>query len=118
MHAQGRPQCVWAGAVRACRFSRPDWEVAMTNALRASVVTRFAFLVVAPCALAWPVAAPAQTAEKLIPLTVELGDVSLTKLPFIMAADNGIYERNGLQVSQFTTPSAAEAVRGSGVVVP
>jgi NitT/TauT family transport system substrate-binding protein len=51
-------------------------------------------------------------------LTVELGDVSLTKLPFIVAADTGIYERNGLTVSQFITPSAAEAVKRSGVEVP
>ncbi|HLH98890.1 MAG TPA: ABC transporter substrate-binding protein [Xanthobacteraceae bacterium] len=54
----------------------------------------------------------------LTPLTVELGDVSLTKLPFIMAADNGIYEKNGLKVSQYITPGAAQAVRGSGVIVP
>ncbi len=44
--------------------------------------------------------------------------MSLTKLPFIVAADNGIYERNGLKVDQFITPSAAAAVRGSGVIVP
>ena len=53
--------------------------------------------------------------DKPIPVTVELGDVSLTKLPFIVAADDGIYERNGLKVDQFITPSAAEAVRGIGV---
>ncbi|HWG03920.1 MAG TPA: hypothetical protein VG271_02805, partial [Beijerinckiaceae bacterium] len=56
--------------------------------------------------------------DAAIPITVELGDVSLTKLPFIVAADNGIYERNGLKVDQFITPSAAAAVRGSGVIVP
>lgn len=56
--------------------------------------------------------------ENLVALTVELGDVSLTKLPFIMAADNHIYERNGLKVSQYITPGAAAAVRGSGVIVP
>jgi NitT/TauT family transport system substrate-binding protein len=60
----------------------------------------------------------AHAQDKLIPITVELGDVSLTKLPFIMAADAGIYERNGLKVSQFITPGAAAAVRGSGVNVP
>src|SRR5437016_3961150 len=32
----------------------------------------------------------------VLPLTVELGDVSLTKLPFVMAAETGIYRRNGL----------------------
>jgi NitT/TauT family transport system substrate-binding protein len=60
----------------------------------------------------------AETQGPLLPVSVELGDVSLTKLPFIMAADNGIYERNGLAVDQFITPTAAAAVREAGVVVP
>jgi NitT/TauT family transport system substrate-binding protein len=92
----------------------------MTSALPSGCVNRFCLLALATCALAWPDAASAQekAADKLIPLTVELGDVSLTKLPFIMAADHGIYEKNGLKVSQFITPGAAAAVRGSGVIVP
>ena len=53
-----------------------------------------------------------------LPITVELGDVSLTKLPIIIAADNGIFERNGLKVDMFITPRAAEAVRSAGVIVP
>ncbi|HWG03481.1 MAG TPA: ABC transporter substrate-binding protein, partial [Beijerinckiaceae bacterium] len=53
-----------------------------------------------------------------LPVTVELGDVSLTKLPIIIAADNGIFERNGLKVDMFITPRAAEAVRSAGVIVP
>src|SRR3954464_10026458 len=63
-----------------------------------------------------PATAPAQS--KPASITVQLGDVLLAKLPFIVAADTGIYERNGLAVSQFITPSAAEAVKQSGVVVP
>ena len=51
-------------------------------------------------------------------ITVELGDVSLTKLPFIMAADYGIYERNALKVRQYITPSAAKAVEARGMKVP
>jgi hypothetical protein len=51
--------------------------------------------------------------DKLLPLTVELGDVSLTKLPFVMAAEAGIYQRNGLAVKQFITPNAAELIRKS-----
>jgi ABC-type nitrate/sulfonate/bicarbonate transport system substrate-binding protein len=91
----------------------------MTNALPVSTLKRSAALALAACALAWPPAAGAQEkTDKLTPVTVELGDVSLTKLPFIMAADNGIYARNGLNVSQFITPGAAQAVRGSGVIVP
>jgi ABC-type nitrate/sulfonate/bicarbonate transport system substrate-binding protein len=60
----------------------------------------------------------AQAEDQLLPVTVELGDVSLTKVPFIVAADTGIYERNGLKVEQFITPAAAAAVREAGVIVP
>ena len=70
------------------------------------------------CACAIIAAGPARAQDQPIAVTVELGDVSLTKLPFIVAADSGIYERNGLTVDQFITPSAAAAVRGSGVIVP
>jgi NitT/TauT family transport system substrate-binding protein len=92
----------------------------MKNDLPAGAANRLAALAFAACALAVPASAGAQEkpADKLVPVTVELGDVSLTKLPFIMAADNGIYEKNGLKVSQFITPGAAQAVRGSGVTVP
>ncbi len=92
----------------------------MTHVVHISTLKRFAFPVLAAGALTGldPARAQEKAADKLLPVTVELGDVSLTKLPFIMAADNGIYERNGLKVDQFITPSAAEAVRGSGVIVP
>jgi NitT/TauT family transport system substrate-binding protein len=57
--------------------------------------------------------------DRLLPVSVELGDVSLTKLPFVMAAEAGIYRRNGIEVRQYITPSAAEAIRrSSGVIVP
>jgi NitT/TauT family transport system substrate-binding protein len=49
---------------------------------------------------------------------VALGDVSLNKVPFLIAADSGIYARNGLDVHQFITPAAAEVARHSGVIVP
>ena len=42
----------------------------------------------------------ARAQEQLLPVTVELGDVSLTKLPFVMAAEAGIYQRNGLYPMQ------------------
>ncbi len=58
------------------------------------------------------------TTPVLIPLEVRLGDVSLTKLIFLVAYDAGIYTKNGLAVQQFITPRAAEVVRRSGVVVP
>ena len=54
---------------------------------------------------------PVQSAERTISLDVALGDVSLNKVPFLIAADAGIYARNGLDVHQFITPAAAEVAR-------
>src|SRR5215470_13002531 len=63
-------------------------------------------------------AAPCAQAQ-LLPISIELGDVSLTKLPFVMAAEAGIYRRNGLDAKQYITPRAAELIRqSSGLVVP
>ena len=53
-----------------------------------------------------------------VPLEVALGDVSINKVPFLIAADAGLYAKNGLDVEQFITPFAADAIRRSGVVVP
>lgn len=60
----------------------------------------------------------ARAAGAPIPLDVALGDVSLNKVPFLIAADAGIYARNGLDVHQFITPAAADVARHSGVIVP
>lgn len=62
--------------------------------------------------------APAQAAEMLARVDVALGDVSINKVPFLIAADNGIYAKYGLEVHQYITPEAAAAVRASGVDVP
>jgi NitT/TauT family transport system substrate-binding protein len=69
-------------------------------------------------ALSCAAAQPALGADRLTPLDVALGDVSLNKVSFLIAADAGIYARNGLGVHQFITPGAAEVARNSGVVVP
>ncbi len=66
--------------------------------------------------LLWSISAYA--ADGLISVDVALGDVSINKVPFLMAADNGIYKQNGLDVHQFITPNAAEVARNSGVNVP
>ena len=71
-------------------------------------------LLIASC-VAWSVAA-GQPAP--IHVRVSLGDVSLNKVPFLIADDAGIYRKNGLEVEQLITPSAAEVVRRSGVNVP
>ena len=56
--------------------------------------------------------------EQLIKLRVGLGDVSLNKLPFIAAYEAGIYKKNGLDVEQFITQSAADVARRTGIIVP
>ncbi len=47
-----------------------------------------------------------------------LGDVSMNKLPFIMAFEEGVYAQNGLKVTPKFTPGAVDIIRGSGVEVP
>ena len=51
-------------------------------------------------------------------VSVALGDVSLQKVPFLIAADAGIYAKNGLEVHQFITPNAAKVAQSRGIVVP
>jgi len=55
----------------------------------------------------------ASAQEQPIKLRVGLGDVSLNKLPFVTAYEEGIYKKNGLEVEQFVTPSAADVARRS-----
>lgn len=66
-------------------------------------------------ALAFALAASATAQDRV---TVALGDVSLNKVAFLVAADNGIYEKYDLDVHQFITQSAANRISRSGVNVP
>src|SRR5688572_13708306 len=61
---------------------------------------------------------PAAAADPLVALEVDLGDISLNKVAYLIAGDNGIYAKNGLEVRQYITPAAAETARRSGVIVP
>jgi ABC-type nitrate/sulfonate/bicarbonate transport system substrate-binding protein len=63
-------------------------------------------------------AAPPTSPETPISVDVSLGDVSNNKVPFLVAADAGLYQKHGLEVHQFITPGAADDARNSGVVVP
>jgi ABC-type nitrate/sulfonate/bicarbonate transport system substrate-binding protein len=51
-------------------------------------------------------------------LKLLLGDVSLNKLPFVMAYEEGLYKKNGLNVRPMFARGAVEIIRGSGVTVP
>ena len=60
---------------------------------------------------------PALAQQQQIPLEVGLGPVSIHRVPFIIAFEEGIYERNGLDVVQFIPPGAAASARRDGVTV-
>jgi ABC-type nitrate/sulfonate/bicarbonate transport system substrate-binding protein len=62
--------------------------------------------------------AAALDAAKSPVIELLLGDVSMNKLPFVMALDAGIYERNGLNVTPKFSRGAVEIIRKSGVDVP
>jgi NitT/TauT family transport system substrate-binding protein len=81
-------------------------------------VSRLVSRLVMGVAVAWLGVSAPKAAEKLVPLDVALGDVSLNKVSFLIAADTGIYARNGLDVHQFITPGAAAVARNSGIAVP
>src|ERR1043165_3390976 len=81
----------------------------MTHWTRRSLLLGLAALGAAP---------PALAADQLTSLDVALGDVSLNRVSFLIAADAGIFRKNGLDVHQFITPGAAQVARNSGVVVP
>ncbi len=58
------------------------------------MVSRFAFVVglaAIPASLA-----PARAQTPGIPLTVSVSDISASKVPYLVAAEAGIYARNGL----------------------
>jgi NitT/TauT family transport system substrate-binding protein len=55
---------------------------------------------------------------QLTSVDVSLGDVSINKVPQLVAADQGIYAKYGLDVHQTISAGAARAAAGSGVIVP
>jgi ABC-type nitrate/sulfonate/bicarbonate transport system substrate-binding protein len=64
------------------------------------------------------VATPGSAEEQAAELKLTLGDVSLNKLPFILAYDAGIYEMNGLNVKPLFTSGSVRIIRLSGIDVP
>lgn len=48
-------------------------------------------------------------------ITLLLGDVSLNKLPFIMAYEEGIFEKNGLNIQPLFSRGSVDIIRASGV---
>ena len=75
-------------------------------------------VIVSIIALMYFAIAPAYAQGQPTELKLTLGDVSLNKLPFILAYDAGIYEKNGLNVKPLFTRGSVETIRKSGVDVP
>lgn len=76
-------------------------------------VLRFLLILVATAS-----AVVASRAEDLTRIDVALGDVSLNKVAFLVAADNGIYAKYDLHIHQFITKNAASRISRSGINVP
>ncbi len=64
------------------------------------------------------VVSPANAQGQSTELKLLMGDVSLNKLPFVMAYEEGIYKKNGLDVKPMFTRGSVEIIRRSGVDVP
>ena len=69
-------------------------------------------------ALALAAVAPSSGIAESIKVDVSLGDVSINKVPQLVAADQGLYTKYGLDVHQTISAGAARAAAASGVVVP
>ncbi len=61
---------------------------------------------------------PSSGLQQLTRVDVSLGDVSINKVPQLVAADQGLYAKYGLDVHQTISASAARTAAASGVVVP
>ena len=59
-----------------------------------------------------------QAQQQKIPLIVRLSDVSINKIPFIIALDQGLYDKNGLDVTMIHFSERAARVHGIPDIVP
>jgi ABC-type nitrate/sulfonate/bicarbonate transport system substrate-binding protein len=60
----------------------------------------------------------AQPGGAPIKITVSLGDVDITKIIGVVALEEGIFKRNGLDVDMWVTTGAAQVAEGNGINVP
>ncbi len=85
---------------------------------------RIAGLLIGTCVFAvtsvlTPAAGPAQGAPPVRDkVTVKLTDVSINKVPYIVAKEEGIFAKHGIDADLYITAGAAATVRASGVNVP
>jgi ABC-type nitrate/sulfonate/bicarbonate transport system substrate-binding protein len=70
-------------------------------------------------AMAMLMTAPVQ-AQKYVhegTLLLRMGDVSANKFPFILASDQGLWEKNGLNVTPKFSPGSVETINKSGIQI-
>lgn len=80
--------------------------------LRSGSFRRIVFpmvLLAGACTAAW--------GQPGIPLRVTIAPVSVNNIPFILALEEGIYQKNGLAVELSIPPGAAETAKEDGVIV-
>ena len=87
----------------------------MRAILRFPVLNMFALIISLAIVSVLAPETVAQAQETQIKL--RLGDVSLNKLPFILAYDAGIYKKNGLDVMPMFTQGSVDTIRRSGIDV-
>jgi NitT/TauT family transport system substrate-binding protein len=68
--------------------------------------------------LAAQIVPPTQSSGPPIKIKVSLGDVDITKIIGVVAFEEGIFKRNGLDVDMWVTTGAAEIADGNGIHVP
>ena len=78
---------------------------------------RLWFATAVACSLFVVVLPDATLADDRPTVEILLGDVSMNKLPFVLAVEEGIYERNGLNVTPKFSKGAVDIIRRSGVDV-
>ena len=66
----------------------------------------------------WPALATRAGAQNLTPLNVQMAEVDSTKLPALIAADEGIFKKNGLAVNLYITTGARDTSLRRDVHIP
>ncbi len=78
--------------------------------IRSAIVARG--LAVAALMIAAAPAGVSGQEPKKIPVVVRMGDVSINKIPFLVALDKGLYAKNGLDVTMIPFSASAAKVHG------
>src|SRR3990172_7664738 len=56
--------------------------------------------------------------QKLTPLRLQMVEVDPTKLPILVAVEQGIFKKNGIDLDFYITPAAREITLRRGIYLP